>query len=144
MTHHNEEEYFEGLIIAGSPHEISQAISKIIAQGFEFEFHYDPQYLGDSIIVLAKGRTESDVLEAPGLVDAPPVEEVIQDIVEAADEVNEVIPESATAPGVPAVEVTVAPELEEIVAPPVDASTPKPRGRKPKAVEAEAEAEVTE
>lgn len=139
------EELFDGLIITGTPSEISRWIAKAIAAGFAFEPHYDPLYVGDAIVIKAKNASnQSQGSLNPEPAPAPVVEvtepeptaadlvvETVEDVVEAVKEAVDSVAEEVIA------EVTETTEAE--------AEKPAPkRGRKPKVVTEEVVTEVEE
>lgn len=134
-----QEDIYEGLILTGSPRELSRYITLIHAAGFDFEPHFDPQYIGDAIVVVGKGRTEADVLKdsAPQNEDSP-VEQKIEAVVEAVAEINEEV--EAPAPDVEAITVEAAGEFEEVLEEAkeevAEKAKPVRRTRKPKATPA--------
>ncbi len=69
-----EEEYFDGLLIEGSPYEISQHISRILASGAYFQF-----VDGEVIEVIRAGKDEVIVFNNGTVIVPPPVEKVAEE-----------------------------------------------------------------
>lgn len=134
------EDIYEGLILTGSPRELSRYITLIHSAGFDFEPHFDANYLGDAIVVVGKGRTEADVLKDSAAEQATQdssVEEKLEDAVTLVNEINEEVGQPSE--GQDAVSVEAAGEYEEMLQEAKDevaAEEPKKparRTRKPKA-----------
>lgn len=126
MSFQGVDSYENGDLIEGSPYELSQHISRIIASGAHF------QYVDGNVIeVLRPGKEEVIVFANGTVLELQPVPEYI-----SSEKVN-VEPE-------PEPILELQPEVVVEVEPEVAS---KPRGRKPKAVvedESTVEAEVEE
>lgn len=113
-----EEEYFDGLLIEGSPFTILQHVSRILASGAHF------QYVDGNVIEVIRPGKEEEKEKAVVPSKAEPKVEAVE------------IAETVTATSEPTIDVG-EPTTENEETPSVEAPAPKTRTRKPKTVVAE-------